>query len=294
MLESVLPLLAACGTALAVDRLTESAGLTPPNFRIDVSDGATLPRAALLRSLAMLLLAVVLWIAVFVPLAMLGQGPSVDPVELTVPQLFFLHAVFVVTLLVWFLLGFAGEGRSLVASLAEQLGFRASAIPREIGIGLIAGVAGWLGVIASLLLVALLFYLVGGEEAVPSQPPEMIGWVVALPVAVRALLSLSAGVVEETFFRGFLQPRAGMVLSTVLFVMAHLSYEQAFLLIGVTLLSVLFAWLVRWRQNLWAAMTAHTVFDAIQLLIVIPSAMQFLESGQTGPVALALAWAVGL
>ena len=294
MLQSLLPLVAACGTALAFDRLTDRAGLTPPNFRLDLESTAALPRAAVLRSLAMLVLAVVFWVAVFAPLSMLGQGGPIDPAELTVPQLFFLHVVFVVALLIWYLLGFAGSGRPLVGSWVEQFGFRATSIPREIGIGLIAGVAGWLGVIASLLLVALAFYLVGGEEAVPSQPPEMIGWVVALPAAVRALLSLSAGVVEETFFRGLLQPRAGIALSTILFVMAHMSYEQAFLLIGVTLLSILFAWLVRWRQNLWAAITAHTVFDAIQLLIVIPSAMRFLDSAEAGPVALALAWAVGL
>ena len=68
------------------------------------------------------------------------------------------------------------------STVSDPSGFRAASIPREIGIGVVAGIAGWLGVIASLLAVAALFYMVGGEGAVPSQPPEMISWVVALPV----------------------------------------------------------------------------------------------------------------
>jgi len=156
----------------------------------------------------------------------------------------------------------------------------------------VAGIGGWLGVIASLLVVATVLFWIGGESAVPSDPPEVIGWVVALPIAVRVALSLSAGVVEETFFRGFLQPRVGVLLSSVLFVLAHLSYEQPFLLLGVGLLSLLFAFLVRWRQSIWAAMTAHAVFDGVQLLIVIPAAMRFLDSEASGPVADVLAWVV--
>ena len=90
----------------------------------------------------------------------------------------------------------------------------------------------------------------------------------------RLGLALSAGTVEELFFRGLLQPRSGIVFSTALFALAHLSYGQPFLLLGVTLLSVLYAILVRWRQSLWAAMTAHFLFDAIQMLIVIPSVLK--------------------
>jgi membrane protease YdiL (CAAX protease family) len=137
-------------------------------------------------------------------------------------------------------------------------------------------------------------FAIGGEGAVPSQPPEVIGLVIALPILVRLLLSISAGVVEELFFRGFLQPRVGVLASSTLFVMAHLSYDQPFLLIGVGLLSLLFASLVIWRQSIWAAISAHAVFDAIQLLIVIPAAMRFLEQAEPGPVAWTLSWILSI
>jgi membrane protease YdiL (CAAX protease family) len=58
--------------------------------------------------------------------------------------------------------------------------------------------------------------------------------------------------------------------------MAHLSYDQPFMLVGVSLLSLLFAFIVRWRQSVWAAVAAHTVFDAVQLLVVIPFALKFM------------------
>ncbi len=48
------------------------------------------------------------------------------------------------------------------------------------------------------------------------------------------------------------------------------------MLVGITLLSLLFALLVRWRQSIWAAVAAHTLFDAVQLLVVVPTALDYL------------------
>ncbi len=108
----------------------------------------------------------------------------------------------------------------------------------------------------------------------------MVMWMAGLPVVVRVAVSLSAGFFEETFFRGLLQPRVGILLSTAFFALAHLSYDQPFMLVGVTLLSVLFSWLLVWRQSIWAAIAAHSTFDLIQLLVVIPLVSGVLENEQ--------------
>ena len=100
----------------------------------------------------------------------------------------------------------------------------------------------------------------------------MVLWMGSLPLLIRLMVSLSAGVVEEVFFRGFLMPRAGFATSNVLFVLAHLNYEQPFLLLGVALLSVAFSYLTLWRGNIWPAIAAHFLFDAIQLLVIVPAA----------------------
>lgn len=166
---------------------------------------------------------------------------------------------------------------SLGRQFAAQLGFRAPSPLAEIGFGLVAGFAIWFAVIAALFLIAVVIASLGGERFLPKQAPAMIPWIAGLPVGIRILLSLSAGVVEETFFRGLLQPRVGIAFSTLCFVLAHAAYGQPFMLVGVTLLSLIYAFLVRWRQNLWPAIAAHALFDAVQLLVVIPAALKFMR-----------------
>lgn len=166
---------------------------------------------------------------------------------------------------------------SLGAQFAAQFGFRTPHVGREIGLGIILGIGAWLAVLLALMGVAGVLWALGGKDAVPRQPPALVPFIAGLPILVRALISLSAGVVEETFFRGFLQPRVGIVLSTAFFALAHLSYGQPFMLIGITLLSLIYGLLVKWRQNVWAAITAHTFFDGVQLLVIVPSVLRMIQ-----------------
>ena len=86
---------------------------------------------------------------------------------------------------------------------------------------------------------------------------------------------------EETFFRGFLQPRIGILASSLLFVLAHWTYGEPFMLVGVALLSLTYALLTRWRGSVWAAAAAHAVFDGVQLLVLVPLAMEQLAPERT-------------
>lgn len=168
---------------------------------------------------------------------------------------------------------------SLGRQFLAQFGFLTPNLPGELGLGVMLGVGAWLAVIAALLGLALVMYLVGAEQALPKTPPTLVPFLAGLPVVVRLLVSLSAGVVEEFFFRGFLQPRVGLWLSTALFVLAHFSYGQPFMLVGITVLSLIYGRIVRWRQTIWPAIVAHTLFDAVQLLVMIPYALKLLETG---------------
>jgi membrane protease YdiL (CAAX protease family) len=173
-------------------------------------------------------------------------------------------------------------------------GFTGSA-RHELAVGTAVGLAIWLGVILVLILLGGLVALLGGEEALPEQPPAMVLWIGALPFPARAAIALSAGLVEEVFFRAFLQPRVGVFLSTALFALAHLGYGQPFLLIGVTLLSLLYAELMRRRGSIWAPVAAHAIFDLVQLLVVVPLVAWRLEHlDATGPVASLFAAALAL
>jgi membrane protease YdiL (CAAX protease family) len=175
---------------------------------------------------------------------------------------------------------------SLGRQFLAQFGFLAPNVPREIGLGLLLGVGAWGAVLVAAIVVGMIFLALGGEEAIPKQPPALIPYLAALPVGLRLLISLSAGVVEETFFRGFLQPRIGIFLSTLLFVLAHFSYGQPLMLAGIGTLSLIYAFLVRWRQNIWPAIAAHALFDSVQLLVIIPMALRFMEKEGAKTVAL--------
>ena len=290
-LRVAVPVILGIAGAFLLDRLCAARGFLPPGFRVPWR-----------RIAAGAVLAGLLALGVFSPLGGLGLAQE-DPdfSKIATPQLFALHFLMMGTLGVWFLLGYAGvvpgtdtdwtrtdtdglEGApvppprpSLSAQFAAQFGFRTLNVWREIGLGVVLGIAAWVAVLLALMGVAGVLWALGGEDAVPQQPPAMVPFIAGLPILVRVLISLSAGVVEETFFRGFLQPRVGIVLSTAFFALAHLSYGQPFMLIGITLLSLIYALLVKWRQNLWPAIAAHVFFDAIQLLVIVPSVLRMIQ-----------------
>lgn len=272
LLRQLAPPALGVAAALLLDAGARRRGLDPPGFR-----------EPLRRALALAALAAVLWLTVFFPLAHLGEPAAEDYSGVPAWQLFLVHALLVAGLAAWYAAGFAGRtGAAPGGTVAEQLGLAAPAPLREIGLGVVFGVGAWFAVVASLVVVALAVAALGGEELLPKQPPAAITWIAGLPFGLRLALALSAGVVEELFFRGLVQPRAGLVFATALFALAHLSYGQPFLVAGVVLLSVAYGLLVRWRQSLWAAMTAHALFDGIQLLVVIPAVLRQFYPG-AGP-----------
>jgi len=277
-LRLVGPLVLALVGATAFDQLMHTRKLEPPGFHEPWR-----------RVAGLLVLAAVLYLGVFGALGQVGL-PHEAPREIPAPQLFALHAIFLGGILAWFLLGFGNAvppGRGLLAVLGRQLGLVTPRPAREVGIGLGLGLLAWPVLIACLLLAWAVLLAVGGESLLPREPPALIVWIAGLPIWLKVAVALSAGVVEEVFFRGFLQPRVGIGVSTLLFVLAHLSYDQPFMLVGITVLSLFFSGLVWWRQNLWPAIAAHFLFDAVQLLFLIPLALEQWPKGAKalGPVA---------
>ena len=183
---------------------------------------------------------------------------------------------------------------SLAGRLAAAFRLREAHPGRELAVGLVAGAAIWAAVLAAVAALAVVLTMGGLESWLPQGPPELVAFIAAQPLWVRLLGSLSAGLVEETFFRGFLQPRVGIGLSSLLFVLAHWTYGEPFMLVGVTLLSLTYALLTRWRGSVWAAAAAHAVFDGVQLLVLVPLAMEQLAPDHLPSLAAALGAAAGL
>ena len=268
----LLALVLAVVAAVGVDELATRRGMMPPGF----AD----PRRRLLGGLV---LGFVFFVGVFVPVTTFDLPRDLDLESVGVFEIFFLQLLLLGSLAAWGGLGFVGVPglgrRRAAAAWAGQLGLRARDVPAELAVGLAAGVVAWAGVLAAALLAAGVWTRVSGQESLGQEPSHIIVWMAGLPVALRLAVSLAAGVAEELFFRGFLQPRVGILASTALFAGAHLGYGQPFMLFGITLLSLFYAGLVRWRGSVYAAMAAHFLFDAVQLLVIIPLA---LGAGDTG------------
>jgi membrane protease YdiL (CAAX protease family) len=149
-------------------------------------------------------------------------------------------------------------------------------------------VAGGLALVAAMGIAFMTYRFAALPDAAYRAPLEVASLPAWTLVSVFAALALTAGVVEEAAFRGYMlsgiQPRygwaVGIALVTVLFYLAHLSHAYAtlafvpfFLAHGLTL-----GLLVFYTRSIVPGIVLHAVSDFIVLPMqygVIPSAGQW-------------------
>lgn len=129
-----------------------------------------------------------------------------------------------------------------------------------------ATVVGLAAAFAVFLLLALVSTILL-RSGIP-EPQNERALAIAKSVTVLGAVGLAAGAAlsEEIFFRGFLQPRTGLLLQAAIFSLAHLSYVSLSQLIVVFLLGLLFGILYRRTGNLMAPIAAHFLFNLLNLL----------------------------
>jgi membrane protease YdiL (CAAX protease family) len=88
----------------------------------------------------------------------------------------------------------------------------------------------------------------------------------AMGVWQGVTISIVAGVVEELFFRGALQPRFGLYLTAVIFTAAHVQYGFTPATVEVFGGALVLGWL-RQRTNTSACVLLHVLYDIAGLLI---------------------------
>ena len=218
------------------------------------------------RAVAVGLLAGVLLLTVAIPFAGGLAGAQPETRELSLVSVFAVHGMLLFFLACYYAL----SGRR---SFSEFLKLKSANPARDLTRGVVIGFAGWIVTIVSAMVLLGVWYIVShrfrGEAGGGSVSP-LIVWLVSRPLWMKLSIVFSAMVVEELFFRSFLQTRVGPVAATLMFTAAHGSYGQPLMLIGIlvisTVLSVTFA---RYR-NVLPCIAAHGVFDAIQMFAVIP------------------------
>lgn len=225
------------------------------------------------RAVAMALLGAVLLLVVAIPFAGGLMGTQPETKELSLVSVFAVHAILVFFLVCYYAL----SGRR---SIADFLKLSSPRPARDLAVGAGIGVVGWVLTILTASVILGVWYLVSpklrGESTGGATVSPMIVWLVAQPVWVKLMIVVSAMVVEELFFRSFLQTRVGPVAATLMFTAAHGAYGQPLVLVGILVIATVLAVTFSVYRNVLPCIVAHGVFDAIQMFVIIPLALKSL------------------
>jgi membrane protease YdiL (CAAX protease family) len=225
------------------------------------------------RAVAMGLLAAVLLLTVVIPFAGGLVGSQPDTKELSLVSVFAVHAILLFFLACYYAL----SGRR---SLRDFLGLNSRRPAHDAAAGILIGLAGWILTILAAMVLLGFWYLVsrrfrsGAGDGGATGISPMIVWLVSQPLWVKLSIVVSAMVVEELFFRSFLQTRVGPVAATLMFTAAHGVYGQPLVLVGILVISTVLSITYAQYRNVLPCMVAHGVFDAIQMFVVIPAALK--------------------
>jgi uncharacterized protein len=84
--------------------------------------------------------------------------------------------------------------------------------------------------------------------------------------AVALILALSAGIGEEILFRGAIQPRLGIGLTSLLFAVAHTQYGASYAVVGVFLIGIVLGY-ERKYMNTTACIITHGAYNFVAFLL---------------------------
>jgi membrane protease YdiL (CAAX protease family) len=217
------------------------------------------------QTIAAFLLIGILALAVFYPVTSFGKADEIDPDTIWFPALLLGHLVLSLFLLMWWRL--RGD-----VTLAAFLHLSPQHLWDKVRRGLATGCFGWLLTIMVTGAVAAAAAATGRVEEPTALPPVM-HWLAELPLGYKLIIVAAAMTVEEAFFRGFLQPRVGLLVSSVLFALSHFTYGLPFMIVGVFTISLVIGRTFERSGDLLPCIVAHGVFDAVQLLVILPFAV---------------------
>ena len=89
-----------------------------------------------------------------------------------------------------------------------------------------------------------------------------------ITLTVAVIVSLCAGIGEELLFRGAMQPRFGILLTSVVFTVAHIQYPNPIQLGSLFAMSVVFGY-EKQKAGTVACIITHTLYDLVILLAAI-------------------------
>jgi membrane protease YdiL (CAAX protease family) len=231
------------------------------------------------RAIALVLFWAILVATVFYPTVSPGEAANVDPETLWFPALFTGHVLLCGFLFVWWWLAWPQPFLRFIRL--------ETATPADIALGVRVGAFGWMLALATSAAVALALAGLGWDGATDPtgavsesfEVPPLLLWLAQLPLSRKLLVVFVAMTVEEGFYRAFLQPRIGWVPASILFALSHAGYGLPTLMASVFTISLAIGWAFKRTGSLLPCIVAHGLFDAVQLLVIMPIAIDRLQRG---------------
>ena len=211
------------------------------------------------------LLCVFLLLAVWVTLSLHPRHSPFGPLP---PRI---AGYLLVLLFEWIIFAFIWFGlRVQGVPFANLFGEMSTSIPkflRDIGIAVLFLIVAniMLGILSHLLHVAKVSE--GVKQLLPRTAPE---------IALYLLVALTAGICEETIFRGYLQRQfsaytksavAGALIQGIIFGLAH-AYQGWKMILIIAVYGCMFGALTLWRRSLRPGIIAHFLQDSISGLFL--------------------------
>jgi uncharacterized protein len=101
----------------------------------------------------------------------------------------------------------------------------------------------------------------------------------SLPIVQILILTLIISICEEILFRGTLQPKVGLIWTSIGFAVMHIRYLSKFvLLVSVLGVSFFLGWLFEITENLYVTIFAHFLIDFILGVILRLKLFPFIKN----------------
>jgi|GEM_PF-658506 len=128
----------------------------------------------------------------------------------------------------------------------------------------IIGVVSTFFLVYPLILVEALTFILSGIGE-PAVVPRVVG---NFPLYLAIFSFTIAPVFEETFFRGFLMRRIGIIPSSLLFALAHIGYGSLFELVGAFTIGIVFSLIYKRTNSLVTNIFSHATVNFITVAVV--------------------------
>ena len=203
-------------------------------------------------------LGVILMVMVYYTYALIAA--PIDPGDLEPASI----GALIVNVLTFAALGYFAVGLFVYREVGEATSRLGITVPswKDIVIGVAAVVPAFiLSIIASLLTVALQPDVFDSLE----ETTDELTSGVQSPIGAL-VLGASSGIGEELLFRGALQPRYGIVLTSALWALLHTQYQFSFVVLGLFAIGILFG-LIRKYIGTTAVIISHALYNIVVVLL---------------------------